>query len=56
MYEDAIYRNSMTLWTKNLKSIKRINLGHFDIGALCSLKGFSNAAGLVLVRTILGLD
>ena len=41
MYEDATY--AMNLWTKNLKLIKRINLGLFGIGALISLRDFLNA-------------
>ena len=38
MYEDATY--AMTMWTKNLKLVKRINLGRFGIGALISLGDF----------------
>ena len=39
--EDATY--AMTLWTKNLKPVKRINLNRFGIGALISLRDFLNA-------------
>ena len=41
MYEDTTC--VMTLWTKNLKLVNRINQGHFGISALISLRDFLNA-------------
>ena len=41
IYEDATY--AMTLRTKDLKLVERINLGRFGIGVLISLRDFLNA-------------